>query len=53
MLTGPPDGGTLSGMPESLKAPAWFLKESCLLDGLFNEDHKVKVVHIGTKGLER
>jgi hypothetical protein len=38
MLTGPPDGGTLSGMPESLKAPAWFLKESCLLDGFFNEN---------------
>jgi hypothetical protein len=38
MLTGPSDGGTLSGMPESLKAPAWFLKEFCLLDGFLNED---------------
>jgi hypothetical protein len=43
MLTGPPDGGTLSGMPESLKAPAWFRKESCLLDGFFNEDRTAVV----------
>lgn len=43
MLTGPPDGGTLSGMPESLKAPAWFLKEFCLLDGFFNEDRTAVV----------
>jgi hypothetical protein len=42
LLTGPPDGGRLSGMPESLKAP-WFLKKFCLLDGFFNENRTAVV----------
>jgi len=51
VLTDPVYGGTLSGMTQPLRAPAWFLSDFGMIDGFFNEDHTAVVgrwsAHLG------